>query len=169
MIVDEGGMGIQEIYGTEFAKPGMAEKGYMDFEIIVDTLGGHSSVPHKHSAIGILGKIAAEIEEKELFKPYLQTDSPIYGYLQCLAAHGDDSTPSWIAKAVTGGKKSKSVMNAIAEKFAEGSDGDRYLVQTSKAVTIFNGGIKINALPESAVAHVNSRVELFATGSFTIS
>jgi hypothetical protein len=29
MIVDEGGMGIQGLYGTEFAKPGMAEKGYM--------------------------------------------------------------------------------------------------------------------------------------------
>lgn len=28
MIVDEGGMGLDSIYGTDFALPGMAEKGY---------------------------------------------------------------------------------------------------------------------------------------------
>jgi hypothetical protein len=28
MIVDEGGMGVSEVYGREFALPGVAEKGY---------------------------------------------------------------------------------------------------------------------------------------------
>ena len=29
MIVDEGGMGVDTVYGTEFALPGIAEKGYL--------------------------------------------------------------------------------------------------------------------------------------------
>ena len=29
MIVDEGGMNLEDVYGREFALPGIAEKGYL--------------------------------------------------------------------------------------------------------------------------------------------
>ncbi|KAF5363383.1 hypothetical protein D9756_000019 [Leucocoprinus leucothites] len=40
---------------------------------------------------------------------------------------------------------------------------DRYLIETSKALTVFNGGVKANTLPEHANATVNTRIEIFST------
>jgi acetylornithine deacetylase/succinyl-diaminopimelate desuccinylase-like protein len=47
---DEGIAGIEEHFGTEFALPATAEKGYIDVEITLDTSGGHSSTPPDHTA-----------------------------------------------------------------------------------------------------------------------
>jgi acetylornithine deacetylase/succinyl-diaminopimelate desuccinylase-like protein len=35
--------------GTVFATPSISEKGYLDVEITLSTLGGHSSVPPSHT------------------------------------------------------------------------------------------------------------------------
>lgn len=47
---DEGIAGIEEHFGTEFALPATAEKGYVDVQMTVDTAGGHSSTPPDHTA-----------------------------------------------------------------------------------------------------------------------
>lgn len=47
---DEGIAGIEEHFGTEFALPGVAEKGYIDVSVTIDTAGGHSSTPPDHTA-----------------------------------------------------------------------------------------------------------------------
>ena len=47
---DEGIAGVEERFGTEFALPATAEKGYMDVRITLDTAGGHSSTPPDHTA-----------------------------------------------------------------------------------------------------------------------
>lgn len=44
MLVDEGSE-MQTLWGQLYATPAVAEKGYLDVEIKVETLGGHSSVP----------------------------------------------------------------------------------------------------------------------------
>lgn len=46
MIVDEGS-GISPLYGGWFGLPAVGEKGYLDVEVKVETLGGHSSVPRE--------------------------------------------------------------------------------------------------------------------------
>ena len=38
-----------EQYGSVFATPGIAEKGYLDVHVEVTAPGGHSSVPPKHT------------------------------------------------------------------------------------------------------------------------
>jgi Gly-Xaa carboxypeptidase len=64
-IIDEGGMflfgvlfrypddlaagGFTEMYGSVFATPGIAEKGYLDVRVEVTAPGGHSSVPPHHT------------------------------------------------------------------------------------------------------------------------
>ncbi|KAF8881162.1 hypothetical protein CPB84DRAFT_1792054 [Gymnopilus junonius] len=130
MIVDEGGMNLESAYGAEFALPGIAEKGYLNAQIEVDMLGGHSSVPPQHTSIGILSKIVTAIEDSPVFQPHLETSSPIWGYLSCVAQHD-------------GVASKKPNMKKIANKFAQMSVGNRYLLQTSKAATIFNAGIKV--------------------------
>jgi Gly-Xaa carboxypeptidase len=47
---DEGIAGIEEHFGTQFALPATAEKGYIDVSVTVDNAGGHSSTPPDHTA-----------------------------------------------------------------------------------------------------------------------
>jgi Gly-Xaa carboxypeptidase len=142
MIVDEGGMGIETLYGAQFALPGLAEKGYGNFMIKVDMAGGHSSIPSKHTSIGILSKIISEIEDGDLFAPDLRQTSPMWGYLQCVAVHGNESVPSWIKNAVHAKQPN---LGMLGEEFAKVSPANRYLIQTSKAATVVTGGNKVSA------------------------
>ncbi|KAF9529826.1 hypothetical protein CPB83DRAFT_236779 [Crepidotus variabilis] len=161
LIVDEGGMGLDTIYGTEFALPAVAEKGFMNIDIQVDMEGGHASVPPKHTSIGILSKVVSNIEDSATFTPELKRDSPIWGYVSCLARHGDASlVPTWLREAV--GAKHPD-FRQVAQTLARESAAIRYLMQTSKAATIFNAGVKNNALAEVAKATFNSRVELYSS------
>ncbi|PPQ73274.1 hypothetical protein CVT24_009929 [Panaeolus cyanescens] len=154
MIVDEGGMGLDKIYGTEFALPGNAE-------IQVDMLGGHSSVPTPHTSIGLLSKIVSAVEDSDIFQPHLEEKSPIWGYLSCIGRHGDKAeVPGWIQDGVSAKRPD---FKHLAHKFAEISPGNRYLVQTSKAATIFHAGLKSNALAESARVLFNSRIDIFSS------
>lgn len=141
MIVDEGGMGIETLYGTQFALPGMAEKGYGNFMIKVDMAGGHSSIPSKYTSIGILSKIISEIEDRDLFAPDLRQTSPMWGYLQCVAVHGNKSVPSWIKDAVHAKQPN---LGTLGEEFARVSPTNRYLIQTTKAATVVTGGNKVS-------------------------
>lgn len=70
LIIDEGGLGIKQLYGAMFVQPGLGEKGYLDIKITVETKGGHSSVPPDYTGIGILSRIVAAIEDNP-YKPEL--------------------------------------------------------------------------------------------------
>lgn len=48
-LVDEGFTGVSQDYGALVASLGMAEKGSVNVQIKVETLGGHSSVPPVHT------------------------------------------------------------------------------------------------------------------------
>lgn len=47
-VIDEGG-GFAESFGSIFATPAVAEKGYLDVHVEVTSPGGHSSVPPAHT------------------------------------------------------------------------------------------------------------------------
>lgn len=85
MIVDEGS-GLAEQWGTLFALPAVAEKGYIDVDVIVRMPGGHSSVPPKHNGIGVMGELITHIEAN-LYEPHLHAENPFLGALYCGAAH----------------------------------------------------------------------------------
>jgi len=64
--------------------------------------------------------------------------------LSCVARHGDPSkVPAWIKNAMSTRHPN---MNEVANHFAASSLANRYLVQTSKAATIFHAGVKVNLL-----------------------
>lgn len=103
--------------------------------------------------------------DADLFPPTLSPSSPIFGYLQCVAEHGEPSlVPSWISKGLKGKITQKS-LDALATSYAAASGRfvGEFLVRTSKAVTLFTGGHKVNALPESAMATFNSRIDFSQT------
>lgn len=161
MIVDEGGMGLNNVYGAEFALPGIAEKGYVNAVITVEMAGGHSSIPSRHTSIGILSKIISAIEDSEVFHPNINAESPIWGYLSCVAEHGEKNlVPAWIRKAVSSPSPD---FGSVAANFAATSLDNRYLIQTSKAATVIYGGLKVNALAETATVNFNSRIDIFSS------
>lgn len=45
-----------------FAAPSVGEKGYMDLELKVETLGGHSSVPRKCLTISSVNELSLRLE-----------------------------------------------------------------------------------------------------------
>lgn len=51
-------------------------------------------------------------------------------------------------------------MDVLAHWYAAQGLSERFLLETSVAATTIEGGVKTNALPESVVLNINSRVEV---------
>ncbi|KAF5359810.1 hypothetical protein D9756_003636 [Leucocoprinus leucothites] len=162
MIVDEGGSGVDSSqFGRTFALPGVVEKGSVNIMVEVDMMGGHSSIPTDKTSIGVLSEIAETFENSHVFQPHLEEAHPVWSYLQCATQFGDPAQiPAWISQDVN--VTSNPNLQDAANNFANISISNRYLIQTSKAATIFNAGVKSNELPESANGTFNVRIEIFS-------
>ncbi|KIK62590.1 hypothetical protein GYMLUDRAFT_164647 [Collybiopsis luxurians FD-317 M1] len=154
-VVDEGG-GFKDMYGTIFATPGVAEKGYIDVKVDVTSPGGHSSVPPAHTTIGYLASLIAEYE-KNPYPVELARNTVPYDTLLCYAAHGD-TIPSSLKHAIIKSIHSDKALRKVDELFVHKDLWYSSLVGTTQAVDIVAGGVKANALPESAYAIVNHRI-----------
>lgn len=171
IVVDEG-EGLYERWGTLFALPAVAEKGYIDVDVVVRMPGGHSSVPPRHNGIGVMAELVRGIEARP-YEPHLHDENPFLGQLQCGAAHAADFPPNLKKELrrrsrhhghgqdgqdgpeVCANKKDKLALEA-----AKQSDQVKYLFTTSVAADLIRGGAKINALPERTVLTVNHRVNV---------
>lgn len=154
-IIDEGDEGYQEIEGVKLVLPATGEKGHLNSVIDLFTPGGHLSVPPKHTSIGIMSQLITEIEDKE-FSPILTNNNPVLGQLYCLAEHSkilNKSIKGDILKAQIDQNANQRVVEYLS-KDAE----TKYLITTSQAVDIIEGGVKSNALPEHVSVVVNSRI-----------
>ncbi|KAK3353785.1 hypothetical protein B0T25DRAFT_545363 [Lasiosphaeria hispida] len=171
VIVDEGS-GFEETWGTLFAKPGTAEKGYTDVAITVRMPGGHSSIPSDHTSIGVLSEIITRIESEQ-YRTHLEELNPYYTQLQCGAAHSPDF-PHKLKKLLTSRASSNSFPwnghtcktkpdHLALEAAKQGGPAIKYLMQTSQAVDVISGGAKINALPERVTVTVNHRINIGET------
>ncbi|EEQ45295.1 conserved hypothetical protein [Candida albicans WO-1] len=153
-IIDEGDEGYQEIEGVKLVLPATGEKGHLNSVIDLFTPGGHSSVPPKHTSIGIMSQLITKIEDKE-FSPILTNNNPVLGQLYCLAEH------SKILKKSIKGDILKAqlikTLSASVEYLSKDAE-TKYLITTSQAVDIIEGGVKSNALPEHVSVVVNSRI-----------
>ncbi|TKA70932.1 hypothetical protein B0A55_06124 [Friedmanniomyces simplex] len=161
-IVDEGA-GFNSQWGQVFALPGVAEKGYTDVHVTVRTPGGHSSIPTDHTSIGILSELISKIESVQ-YRTYLADESPLLGLMQCGASHAPDFPPK-LEKLL--GKRSNSLHQTckarpddLALEAAKAGPSVKYLMQTSQAVDVISGGVKVNALPERTTVTVNHRINI---------
>lgn len=62
VILDDGGAGLQSLGDTMYALPAVYEKGYLDVWFDLDVVGGYSSTPTPHTAIGIISEIVKSLE-----------------------------------------------------------------------------------------------------------
>ena len=158
-IVDEGAQ-FQKAWGTTFAVTGTGEKGYTDVHITVRMPGGHSSVPSDHTSIGVLSELITRIEAEQ-YPVYLTDDNPYMGQLQCGAANSATFPKS--LKKLLGERRSDTCRPSpdyLALEAAKEGGRIKYLMQTSQAVDIIEGGVKVNALPERTSVTVNHRVNI---------
>jgi Gly-Xaa carboxypeptidase len=160
-IVDEGAVNVEN-WGADFAIPGVAEKGYIDVDIVVRMPGGHSSVPPEHNGIGVAAELITLIEHGT-YEPRLADENPYLGLLTCGAERAPDFPKKLhhlldkrSSKSHTCSKK----QDKLAEEAAKAGPGVKYLFTSSVAVDIIHGGVKNNALPERTQITVNHRINV---------
>ncbi|SCU99345.1 LANO_0F01530g1_1 [Lachancea nothofagi CBS 11611] len=158
-ILDEGG-GVVERNGSFFAVPVTAEKGYLDAEITLFAPGGHSSVPPDHTSIGILSKLMASLEN-DTYQILVNETNPAFDTLKCFTKFG----------AIQDKNIEKHLIEGSIEKLEATLDYKpefKYLFKTSQALDVISGGVKANALPESATVLVNNRIALHSSVNETL-
>ncbi|KAF7294397.1 Carboxypeptidase S [Mycena kentingensis (nom. inval.)] len=159
LLLDEGdGYGENVQGGQIFVSPGVSEKGYFDAKVEVFTKGGHSSVPPKHTSIGILSKIVSAIEDT-LHPPIFSRTSTAFAYVQCAIGHESSASPAQrhlVNRALTDDSALLELQDYLLSDDAEPVYAA--MLRTTQAVDIVHGGLKANALPELATAIINHRV-----------
>ncbi|ODV80490.1 carboxypeptidase S [Suhomyces tanzawaensis NRRL Y-17324] len=154
-IIDEGSSGYKEFEGLKFILPATAEKGALNAVIGLYTPGGHSSIPPEHTSIGILAQLINEIEAVQ-FESILTNANPVLNTLQCVAEHSK-SVDKTLKKNILKAHFDQNANKKVIEYWTK-NPGDKYLITTSQAVDIIQGGVKSNALPEYAEVLINSRI-----------
>lgn len=156
-IVDEGVNGIKKQDGVYIASPATGEKGFINFWLDLLTPGGHSSVPPEHTSIGVMAEVVKAFES-EKFPAYFSEKNPLSQWYQCVAQYSDEMDPSLQADFLNAMDDEEANTRVIKYLIEHGGRKMEYLLRTSQAIDIINGGFKSNALPETVSLLVNSRV-----------
>jgi len=156
MLIDEG-FGLTDTFGSYFATPGVAEKGRVNFRFTLNTPGGHSSAPPDHTGIGIIADLVTRLESDIPLEPSLGPDNVARGTFACQGWYGNDDLDPSLRSLYTN-LQTPAVANELAEMLSE-DRFTRILVETTQAIDIVRGGVKVNALPEQVVAEVNYRIK----------
>ncbi|KAJ8118780.1 hypothetical protein OPT61_g317 [Boeremia exigua] len=160
-IVDEGAVNVEN-WGADFAIPGVAEKGYIDVDVVVRMPGGHSSVPPAHNGIGVAAELITLVE-RGIYDPQLADENPYLGLLTCGAEHAPEFPKKLhhlLDKRLSRSQTCKKMEDKLAVEAAKDGLGVKYLFTTSVAVDIIHGGVKNNALPERTQITVNHRINV---------
>jgi len=148
-VLDEGGVIVNRIIpGTSkpVALMGIAEKGYLTLELKVETKGGHSSMPPKHTAVGILSEAITKLENNP-FPDNMQFASQLFQYIATEIPFFQKMIFAniWLTRPLIERKLSElPAMNAN--------------IRTTAAPTMFKGSDKENVLPMHAAAVINLRI-----------
>jgi len=148
--LDEGGavtQGIVPGVRTPAALVGIAEKGYLDVELVARTTGGHSSMPSGGSAIDILAAALHRLEQHPML-PRLERP------MREMFTHLGHEMPLmqrlvfanlWLFEPLV-------IRQLLRSPVTQDS------IRTTSAATLIAGGIKTNVLPATARAVVNFRL-----------
>ncbi|GAA5877908.1 hypothetical protein JCM16303_000278 [Sporobolomyces ruberrimus] len=162
-IIDEGISGVFEAFKQTFVVFAVAEKGFVNLKIEVHTPGGHSSVPNGvHTGIGIMSKLVTTLEEHAP-EPNLDAGTPLLSFLKCAAEYGT------VEKLLRLLVRIPLSWGKLGKMLAKKHPLVRAFITTAQSVTLVNGGIKMNALPEYTSANVNYRIDFLSSINATLS
>lgn len=148
--LDEGMVIIDENLSPAQKKTGIigiAEKGYVTLELKAKAEGGHSSMPAKVSALGILAKAITALEENQMASSLAGVSGEMFEFLgpEMGGVKKLFFANRWLFEPV--------ILSLLQEKKSTAA-----MIRTTTAVTLFNAGIKENVLPAQASALVNFRI-----------
>lgn len=148
-VLDEGGaVAVDMLPGAKapVALLGIGEKGYLNVELTATDAGGHSSVPPKSTAVG---KLAAAIRalEQHPMPARLEVQR---GFFEAIAV----VLPAPQAVAV----RNPDLFSRLIERRMSAAPQTNALIRTTTAVTMAEGGVKPNLLPQQARAVANFRI-----------
>ncbi|MGE5627342.1 MAG: M20 family peptidase [Solirubrobacterales bacterium] len=147
-ILDEGGIISENILpvSSPVALVGIAEKGYISLELSVEGEEGHASIPPKNTSIGILSEAVCKIEKGKMPGGSNAVTDKMFEYLG-----PEMPLPNRIIFA------NIWLFNGLVEKQLEKSPSSNAIINNTAAVTMIQGGIKENILPNQAKAVINFR------------
>lgn len=157
-VIDEGGQSVAYEDGVTLALPGTSEKGSTDVVVEINTPGGHSSVPplSQHTSIGLMANLIENLE-RDHFQPILSPRNPTFHEYQCIAKYSP-TLPHKIKKSLIAAGSSHRANKVATKWLYNKSLLSRYLITSTQAVDVINGGVKSNALPEYVKAVINHRI-----------
>ncbi len=149
-VLDEGGAiatGLVPGVAGPVALVGIAEKGYLTLELTVCVAGGHSSMPPRQTAVGILSAAIEELEEHPVPGGVRGPTAQMFDYLGPELPLGMRVffANRWLFGSL------------LASRFGASPAGNAML-RTTTAPTIIEAGVKENVLPSVARATVNFRL-----------
>jgi len=148
--LDEGGAVVSgAVPGVEspLALIGIAEKGYVMIEVTAHADGGHSSMPPRTTAIGRLARAIQAIEEHPM---PARVSGPAALLLDEIGEH-----MKFPLKTVV---ENRWLFGPILRAYLSGNPATNAMIRTTTAVTMVEGGVKPNVLPDTATASVNFRL-----------
>jgi len=148
-VLDEGGSIIQNVIpgvSGPVAFVGIAEKGYVSLEITARAEGGHSSMPPRHTAVGVVSRAIIRIEDN----PFPANMAYASRFLE------------YVGPKMPFGKKmvfaNLWLFSPLVERILSRSPEMNAGIRTTTAVTMFSGSSKENVLPIKSTAIVNFRI-----------
>ena len=160
-ILDEGGSilenGVIPSINTPVAVIGIAEKGYVSLELTVEATGGHSSMPPPHTAVGILSQAIVNIENHPL-PANLTFSAEMFANIgpKMALVQKIIFANMWLTKP-------------LVELILSKSNTTNATIRTTTAVTMIQGSVKDNILPNIATAVVNFRLMPSDSVNFLVS
>jgi carboxypeptidase PM20D1 len=150
MVLDEGGVigeGIMPGIAAPVAMVGIAEKGFVSFELSTRAAGGHSSLPPRQSTVGILSAAITRLEE-----------NPMPARLEGPTRQLFDRIGPRFPFAQRAVFANLWLTRPLVIRNLEGSPTTNAMVRTTTAATMFQAGAKDNVLPSYARAVINFRI-----------
>ncbi len=126
---------------------GLSEKGYLSVELTVELEGGHSSMPPKNTAVGILSHAIAQLDAPPL-------PARLAGPVKALFATLGPEMPFGMRLAFS----NLWLLSPVVLSQLEAKTSTNATIRTTTAPTMFQGSVKDNVLPASAKAVVNFRI-----------
>ena len=148
-LLDEGGAVIEGFLpdvDIPVGAIGISEKGYLSLKLTVSVEGGHSATPPQETAIGILSRAIANLENNPM-PAHLEVVEFLMGYLGSVLPFRQRMlfANTWLFGGILKKQLAKSnMLNAS--------------IRTTTAPTIIKAGVKDNILPGKAEAVVNFRI-----------
>ena len=125
----------------------VTEKGYLTLNLTAHAAGGHSSMPPRETAVGILARAIVALEH-----------APLPGGLDGVSGE----MFSGLARHMSFGKRvlfaNQWLFGALIERELAKSPASNAMLRTTTAPTMLSGSVKENVLPIEATATVNFRL-----------